>query len=109
MAETVDWRSPKDVMPYNADRPLRAAITCDGGESNLHPNGKRPFNNQELAQLQGFPATHIFFGRKRSIMKQIGNAVPGKATTPFFREIMKSLKKFDEEVEEYQNEIIEID
>lgn len=109
MADMVDWQTPKNFMPYNPDRPLQAAITCDGGEGNLHPSGKRPFNNQELAQLQGFPANHTFVGRKRSIMKQIGNAVPGKAATPFFREIMKSLKKFDEEVEAHQREVVEID
>lgn len=68
----------------------------------------RPFNNQELAQLQGFSAKHEFFGGKSSIMRQIGNAVPGKAATPFFKEIVKSLKKFDEEVAEAQ-QAIEID
>ena len=109
MAATVEWNIERDVMPYNANRPLQGAITCDGGEANIHPNGQRAFNNQELAQLQGFPASHNFVGRKRSIMKQIGNAVPGKAATPFFKEIMKSLKDFDEEVEDFQNEVIELD
>lgn len=95
-------------MPYNGDRPLRGAITCNGGEKNLHPNGLRPFNCQELAQLQGFSKTHQFVGNKSSIMRQIGNAVPGKAATPFFEEIVKSLKKFDEEVAVAQ-EAIQID
>jgi DNA (cytosine-5)-methyltransferase 1 len=109
MAATVDWKVARNAMPYNANRPLQGAITTNGGEANLHPNGERPFNLQELAQLQGFPASHIFVGRKRSIMRQIGNAVPGKAVTPYFREIKKCLEEFDEEVDEYLNEIIVID
>lgn len=96
-------------MLYNAHRPLRQAITCNGGEGNLHPSGKRPFNNQELAQLQGLPASHVFVGRKTSIMTQIGNTVPGKAATPFSCEIMESLKEFDQEVEEFEHEVIKVD
>lgn len=33
---------------------------------------------KELAQIQGFPATHQFSGNKQSVIKQIGNAVPAK-------------------------------
>jgi DNA (cytosine-5)-methyltransferase 1 len=109
MAETVIWKNDKNVMPYNGDFPLCGAITYNGGDGNIHPKGKRPFNNQELAQLQGFPSTHKFVGTKTSIMKQIGNAVPSKAATPFFEEIMRSLKKFDREVAAHKDEVIEID
>ena len=105
MAEFVIRKNTSNFTPYNGDRPLRGAITCGGGEKNLHPNGKRPFNNQELAQLQGFPTKHDFFGNKSSIMRQIGNAVPGKAATPFFKEIVESLKIFDEEVTAAQRAI----
>ena len=96
-------------MPYNPNRPLRGAITCNGGDANLHPNGLRPFNLQEHALLQGFPVSHKFHGSKGSIMRQIGNAVPAKAFTPFFKEISKCLQEFDEEVVAYQNEVIDID
>ena len=109
MAGTVNWRNERDKMPYNGDRPLRGCITTSGGETNLHPNGKRSFNNQELAQLQGFPSNHKFHGGKGSIMRQIGNAVPAKAATPFFKKIMKSLKKFDEEVATQKDDVINID
>jgi DNA (cytosine-5)-methyltransferase 1 len=108
MAQFVIKRNTSNMMPYNDDRPLKGAITCNGGENNLHPSGLRPFNCQELAQLQGFSKSHEFFGNKSSIMKQIGNAVPGKAATPFFKEIVKSLKVFDEEVSAAQ-QVVEID
>jgi DNA (cytosine-5)-methyltransferase 1 len=109
MAGTVNWKNERDRTPYNGDRPLRGCITTSGGETNLHPNGKRSFNNQELAQLQGFSSSHKFVGSKSSITRQIGNAVPAKAATPFFKEIMKSLKKFDKEVAAQQDEVIELD
>ena len=109
MAGIVNWKKERSRMPYNGDAPLRGCVTTSGGETNLHPNGKRSFNKQELAQLQGFPSKHKFVGNKSSITRQIGNAVPAKAATPYFKEILKSLKKFDEEVAAQKDEIIELD
>lgn len=109
MAETVVWKTEKEVIPYDANQPLKGAITCNGGKHNLHPSGERPFNNQELALLQGFTTKHRFAGSKGSIMKQLGNAVPGIAITPFFKQAVKALKKFDRKVDAYRNEVIEID
>lgn len=38
----------------------------------------RCLTTKELAQIQGFPATHEFSGNKQAVIKQIGNAVPAK-------------------------------
>ena len=109
MAATVNWKNKKDFMPSDGNKPLQGAITCNGGKANVHPNGLRPFNLQELALLAGFLASHEFFGNKTSIMRQIGNGVPSKAAWPFFTQIEKSMRKFDKEVEAYKSEIIEIE
>lgn len=104
--------TPKNKEPYDDNRPLKGCITTSGGEADLHPSGKRSFNLQELAQLAGFPAKHKFVGNKTSIRRQIGNAVPANAATPFFKEIDKCLNEFDKEVaawKEQEQDIIEID
>ena len=47
----------------------------------LHWNNRR-LRVPEIAAIQSFPDDYIFFGNRRSIQKQIGNAVPpilGKA------------------------------
>lgn len=42
----------------------------------LHPSEHRPITHREAARLQSFPDSHIFYGKKIEIAKQIGNAVP---------------------------------
>ncbi|KAF2160114.1 hypothetical protein M409DRAFT_70648 [Zasmidium cellare ATCC 36951] len=103
----------KDAAPYNPNRVLRAAITCDGGQGDVHPSGKRSFNMQELASLAGFPPRHQFTGFKTAIRKQIGNAVPSMVAKSIFQDIEKSMRQADrdEEVRDAQlrREDIEID
>lgn len=41
-----------------------------------HPTEPRNLTLREGARLQGFPDDHAFFGTKREITKQIGNAIP---------------------------------
>ena len=94
----------KDERPYDDRRPLKGCITTSGGDADIHPSGDRSFNMQELAQLAGFPAKHKFVGCKTSIRKQIGNAVPANPATPFFEEIVESLKEFDKEVAAWKGE-----
>lgn len=43
---------------------------------NSHPILNRAITPREAARLQSFPDTFIFYGKKCSICKQIGNAVP---------------------------------
>lgn len=42
----------------------------------LHPEQHRPITHYEAALLQGFPEDFLWCGRKQSIARQIGNAVP---------------------------------
>ena len=99
----------KNEAPYNDNKPLGQCITTDGGKGDLHPNGKRSFNLQELACLAGFPASYRFFGGMGSIRKQVGNAVPACFAKVLFQEIIKTLKKSDQADAEWKPEIINID
>lgn len=43
-----------------------------------HPDKNRTLSPREAARIQSFPDDFIFYGDKRSISRQIGNAVPPK-------------------------------
>ncbi len=43
---------------------------------NSHPFLNRAITPREAARIQSFPDTYVFYGKKTSICKQIGNAVP---------------------------------
>lgn len=83
-------------------------ITCSGGERNYHPSGRRGFTNREFACLQTFPLEHLF--GPKEVRKQIGNAVPPVLAKAIYREIIKSLRKTDEEelMSEQEDVLIEI-
>ncbi|RAQ53466.1 C-5 cytosine methyltransferase DmtA [Aspergillus flavus] len=83
-----------DKPPYDPHRPA-GTITCGGGDNNYHPSGRRNFTNRELACLQTFPR-NFRFGR-RQVRKQIGNAVPPLLAEAMYREIIRTLKKTDED------------
>jgi hypothetical protein len=80
---------------YNADRPLTRAIMTGGTDDDLHPDGHRGFNLQELALLAGFLATHKFCGTASAIKRQVGNAVPSCVAKAIFQSVIKSLKETD--------------
>jgi len=99
-------------MPgYDSNLPLRRCITCDGGQSNLHPSGRRTFELCELAALQAFLPTHRFAGGKTAILKQIGNAVPSCFGKILFEHITKSLRESDRKLALWNpdDEIVTID
>ncbi|KAI6897537.1 hypothetical protein KC318_g8957 [Hortaea werneckii] len=96
-------------VPYDPRQPLKSAITCDGGKSDMHPSGTRSFNMRELSMLQSFPATHDFSGTMTSIRKQCGNAVPSCFAKLMFEEITQSLNKRDREVANWRPEVIALD
>ncbi|KUJ21560.1 S-adenosyl-L-methionine-dependent methyltransferase [Mollisia scopiformis] len=77
--------------PWDASG-IVTCITCNGGGRG-HPSGLRNFTCRELASLQCFPHTHVFYGG--AIRKQIGNAVPPLVANILFREIVKHLEKTD--------------
>ncbi|KAI7215416.1 hypothetical protein KC333_g5467 [Hortaea werneckii] len=96
-------------FPYDPRQPLKSAITCDGGKSDVHPSGTRSFNMRELSMLQSFPPTHNFSGTMTSIRKQCGNAVPSCFAKLMFEEITKSLSERDREVANWKPEVIALD
>lgn len=51
--------------------------TPSGGRF-IHPDKDRTLTPREAARIQSFPDDFIFYGKKSSILKQIGNAVPPK-------------------------------
>ena len=43
---------------------------------NSHPFLNRAITPREAARIQSFPDNYVFYGKKVSVCKQIGNAVP---------------------------------
>lgn len=46
----------------------------------IHPAANRTISPREAARIQSFPDDFVFYGDKRSISRQIGNAVPPKVS-----------------------------
>lgn len=80
-------------LAYNSER-LAPTITT-GGTGTYYPDGTREFTLRELANLQGFPLIHRFYGNKTSIKKQIGNAFPPNIVCLLYKHIEKWLLKED--------------
>jgi DNA (cytosine-5)-methyltransferase 1 len=99
---------PRNEPAYKDDVPLRRLITCDGGNGNLHPTGKRTFELCELAALQAFLPSHQFAGGKTAILKQIGNAVPSCFAKILFEHVTASLKETDRKIVAWKEEIIDL-
>jgi DNA (cytosine-5)-methyltransferase 1 len=62
-----------------------------GGTHVYHWEEPRALTNRERARLQTFPDSYIFQGSKESVRKQIGMAVPPKASMLIFSSILKTL------------------
>lgn len=61
-----------------------------GGTHVYHWEEPRSLTNRERARLQTFPDTYIFHGKRGSVRKQIGMAVPCKGAKILFESILKS-------------------
>jgi site-specific DNA-cytosine methylase len=66
------------------------------GSHPCYPNGKRRLTSRELAALQGFPCSHVFYGSKTLVNGMIGDAVPPNMMKLVFDAIRKVLEKEDE-------------
>lgn len=62
-----------------------------GGTHGYHWSETRALTNRERARLQTFPDNFIFFGKKESVRKQIGMAVPPLLSEIIFTAILKTL------------------
>jgi len=62
-----------------------------GGTHGYHWSDNRALTNRERARIQTFPDNFTFSGRKESVRKQIGMAVPPRISKFLFECILKSL------------------
>ena len=74
------------------DEPAYTVTGSGGGGTYLyHWEENRALSNRERARLQTFPDDHVFFGKKESVRKQIGMAVPPKGVKVVFQEILEHI------------------
>ncbi|KAF3930115.1 hypothetical protein ABW19_dt0206770 [Dactylella cylindrospora] len=93
------YSEPK-YSPHKMHRPLKNTITCNGGESRVHPNGMRPFTVRELASFQTFPHDYKFGqSSDTDIIKQIGNTWPPNFAKSIFQAIIRHLEDLDNQEE----------
>lgn len=62
------WDKPSPTVDTRFDTPSNGR--------NSHPYLNRAITPREAARIQSFPDSFIFYGKKTSVCKQIGNAVP---------------------------------
>lgn len=73
------------------DKPSYTVTGGGGGGSYIyHWDANRALTNRERARLQTFPDDFVFEGRKESVRKQIGMAVPVQGAAAIFTALFKS-------------------
>lgn len=76
------WNSYSPTIDTRFDTPSNGR--------NSHPELNRSITPREAARIQSFPDNYIFYEKKCSICKQIGNAVPPKLAKAIGQQILKS-------------------
>ena len=66
------WDEPASTITTRFDTPA-------GGRF-IHPDEDRTLSPREAARIQSFPDDFVFYGARREISRQIGNAVPPKVS-----------------------------
>lgn len=66
----LSWDEPAATITTRFDTPA-------GGRF-IHPDEDRTLSPREAARIQSFPDDFVFYGARREISRQIGNAVPPK-------------------------------
>jgi len=80
------------------DEPAYTVTGSGGGGTHIyHWEENRSLTNRERARLQTFPDDFVFIGKKESTRKQIGMAVPPKASEMIFTAILSLLAGKDYE------------
>lgn len=73
------------------DKPAYTVTGSGGGGTHIyHWSEPRALTNRERARLQTFPDDYVFIGKKESVRKQIGMAVPCKGAKIIFEAVLKS-------------------
>ena len=84
---------------YKRVDPNKPAYTVTGsgggGTHMYHWEENRALTNRERARLQTFPDHFKFLGKKDSVRKQIGMAVPPVAASLIFEAILKTYAKIN--------------
>lgn len=74
-----------------ANKPAYTVTGSGGGGTHIyHWEEPRALTNRERARLQTFPDDFIFVGRKESVRKQIGMAVPAKGAQIIFEAVLRT-------------------
>ena len=83
----------------NPKRPSYTITGSGGGGTHVyHWTEPRALTNRERARLQTFDDSYLFIGKKESVRKQIGMAVPPEGARHVFLAILKTMGG-----EQYQN------
>lgn len=64
------WNKPASTVTTRFDTPAAGRFT--------HPDENRTLTPREAARIQSFPDNYVFYGKRTSVCRQIGNAVPPK-------------------------------
>lgn len=73
------------------EKPAYTVTGSGGGGTHIyHYSEYRALTNRERARLQTFPDTFIFIGKKESVRKQIGMAVPVRGARIIFEAILRT-------------------
>ncbi|TQR31296.1 DNA (cytosine-5-)-methyltransferase [Campylobacter sp. MIT 99-7217] len=82
-----------DVRKYIRYKSNEPSITITGDMRKVfHYSQNRALSARELARLQSFPDSFIFYGNSIDIQQQIGNAVPVKLAHLIAKEVKKYLE-----------------
>lgn len=74
-----------------SDKPSYTVTGSGGGGTHVyHWEEPRALTNRERARLQTFPDEHVFSGKKESVRKQIGMAVPPKGAEVILNAVLAS-------------------
>ena len=79
------WNEPAATITTRFDTPA-------GGRF-IHPDEDRTLSPREAARIQSFPDGFVFYGTRREISRQIGNAVPPKISYFLARYVQKILEQ----------------
>jgi DNA (cytosine-5)-methyltransferase 1 len=84
------WAEQAPTITTRFDTPSGGRFT--------HPEQDRTLTPREAARIQSFPDDYVFYGKKTSIIKQIGNAVPPKVSY-FLAKLVDNILERDDEDE----------
>ncbi|MBL3731654.1 DNA cytosine methyltransferase [Lysinibacillus sp. HST-98] len=83
-------------LSWNEQAPtITTRFDTPAGGRFIHPTANRTLTPREAARIQSFPDDFVFYGAKRLISKQIGNAVPPKLSY-FLARLTKNILSFEQ-------------